>query len=328
MRKRAIFAALFLAALAVSASGVFLQVEAGAKAWVSVSGETRVSGEEILLGDIAGIKSDDPSLAKRLGSVVIGRAPLPGQTRAMKREQIELRLKQNGISMDEIDFTSPPRLEVLRDYIEADGETVEKIVREFILKEMPWGPDEVNITGLNFNEAVILPRGDVTYQVLPQPNEDYLGSTAISVLILVDGKPQKKVWLNADIEVYRPVVLTTRPLSRFHVMNAGDVKVERKNIAQLSSNILGDASELVGKRIKTALSANTPLRADMLELTPLVKRGDVVNLVVESNLLRVVTVGMVEEQGRRGETVRVVNMNSRREVFGKVIDEKTVKVDY
>lgn len=328
MRKATVTTVLLLIPTAVFLLVLIPRAMSQEKAFVSVHPESRISGEFILLGDIARIEGGDPVLVRRLSSIVIGRAPLPGQVRLIGMEHIRLRLKQSGIPLDDTAFQSPHRVKVLRDYVEISSETVRRIVREFILREMPWDREQVSIGGMDYNGTIILPRGKITYEVLPQANEDYLGSTPISVLFKVDGSPQKRVWLSPDVKVYASVVVSSRPMPRYHVVNKADLRVERRNLAQLPSNVLTAPSEAMGKRIKTALAANTAFRADMLELPPLVKKGDIVRVIAESESMKVTTLGMVKEKGRRGDTVRVMNITSQKEIYGKVVDAKTVRVSF
>jgi flagella basal body P-ring formation protein FlgA len=328
MKKATLLLAVLLLAATISILGIVPRASAQGRATVTVSRENHVSGEAVFLRDIANIKSDDPSLTSDLASTYIGRAPLPGRSRSIKLEQIRRKIRQKGIPLAAIGLKSPSQIKVLRNYNEIKGDTVEKIVRKFILQKMPWDPGQVNIKGLDFDGNIILPKGKITYRLIPQVNENYLGSTPIQVVFAVDGKPQKKVWLNADIEVYTPVVVSARPMPRYHVVSKSDIRLERRNLADLPSNIITSLEEPIGKRIKAPLSANTPLRADLIELPPLVKRGDIVTVIAENEVLKIVTKGMVKDRGRKGDVVRVININSKKEVFGKVVDARTVRVNF
>lgn len=71
-----------------------------------------------------------------------------------------------------------------------------------------------------------------------------------------------------------------------------------------------------------------PLNSDLVELPPLVKQGDVVMIAAESETLRVSALGQVKEKGRRGERIRVLNLDSKKEVYALVVDGTTVKVEF
>jgi flagella basal body P-ring formation protein FlgA len=70
------------------------------------------------------------------------------------------------------------------------------------------------------------------------------------------------------------------------------------------------------------------LRADLIELPPLVKRGDLVMIVAESNGFKITTLGEVKKTGRLGERIPVANMDSKKILQARVIDANTVQVDF
>ena len=86
--------------------------------------------------------------------------------------------------------------------------------------------------------------------------------------------------------------------------------------------------EVLGKRTKRAIKANEVLRTNHIELPPMVRRGDVVSIIAESDGLMITTLGEVRKKGCRGERIRVVNLDSKKGIYGRVLDSNTVKVDF
>ncbi len=84
----------------------------------------------------------------------------------------------------------------------------------------------------------------------------------------------------------------------------------------------------IGKRTKRVIDASSIFRYNFLEVLPLVKRGDLVTIVAESEALKITTQGVVTEKGCKGEMVRVINTSSRKEVFARVRDARTVEVEF
>jgi flagella basal body P-ring formation protein FlgA len=59
-----------------------------------------------------------------------------------------------------------------------------------------------------------------------------------------------------------------------------------------------------------------------------VRNGDVVLILVDSPLLKITAMGEALEQGVHGETIRVRNVTSSREIRAVVVDQKTVRVPF
>jgi flagella basal body P-ring formation protein FlgA len=86
--------------------------------------------------------------------------------------------------------------------------------------------------------------------------------------------------------------------------------------------------DIVGKRFKRDLPAGTVISPEVLEDHVLVQRGEVVNMLVENSRLVIHAKGKAVDKGRMGETIRVKNMTSGKEVFAKVTGNNRVTVEF
>lgn len=286
-----------------------------------------VQSEQITLGDVVRIEGDDREMIERLKAIELGKSPLPGRMKEISAYQIEMKIRHGGIDREELIVDLPERIEVTRGALEIAPQRIERIVKDFILSKMRWDPKAVSIR-FSPMEGIILPEGTVTHAVTPRKREDYLGSTNLSVDFLVDGKSWKKVWVTAEIEVSEEVVVSSRSLQRFEIIGKEDLRLESMNLAELPPGFIADPEEAVGKRTKRVVAEGTPLRTAFLEMPPLVKRGDLVTIIAESEVLKITTQGVVTESGCRGDMVRVINASSRKELYARVLDSRTVAVDF
>ena len=124
----------------------------------------------------------------------------------------------------------------------------------------------------------------------------------------------KKSQVTAKIAVSEEVVVSNRALKRHDVITKEDVRLEKMNLAELNTDVMTDPGKVIGKRTKRMVEG-TPLRLNFLEMPPLVKRGDLVTIVAESEALKITTQGIVTENGCKGEMVKVINANSRKELL-------------
>ena len=302
--------------------------EAGA---ISIRGleKAEINSDVIYLGKIAKIGGDDPALVQRLKKIIIARAPLPGKSRRLNENYIRLRLKQDKMALSQIRFAAPKGIVVTRGFVEVTKEDISRAVSDFIYANIPWDREKVKIRTIRVRDSVILPKGKVTYSVEPLKNTDFKGSVPLPLHFKVNGSFQKRILVTADIEVLAEVVVTKRPLRRNRRITEDDIEMREKNLAELPRNIIFDCEEVLGKRAKRNIDANRVLRSGLIEFPPLVKRGDVVQLIAESGGLRITTLGMVKQrEGRRGERVRIENIDSKKSLYGRVLDAKTVKVDF
>ena len=291
--------------------------------------KAEINSDVIHLGQIARIVGDDPALVQRLKKIVIAKAPLPGKSRHLNENYIRLRLKQERIDLSQMRLEASRGIEVTRGFVKITKEDIKRVVADFIYASIPWDREKVKIRDIRVRDNVILPKGKISYGVEPLKNTDFKGSVPLPLHFKVNGSFQKRILVTADIEVSAEVVVTKRPLRRYRRITEDDIEMREKNLAELSTNVILDYEEVLGKRAKRNISANRVLRSDLIEFPPLVKRGDVVQIIAESGGLRITALGMVKQrEGRRGERVRIENIDSKKSLYGRVLDARTVKVDF
>ena len=287
-----------------------------------------VEKDEILLGKIAGIESEDHVLIRKLKNIVIGRSPLPAKSRYIDREYIKLRLKQSDIDLPKLALKIPDKIKVSRSFVKISREEIEKIVSEYIYGKEFWDKKNTRIIKIQITKLPFLPRGRITYKVIPPKVMHGMGTIPLSVLFLVDGEYYKKAKATVKIQIFKEVVVTGKPLGRYRTITQDDVYMQKMDITNLPNDIITNYKDVLGKRVRRNIWAKVVLRDEYIEFPPLVKRGDIVMIVAESAKMIITALGEVRKAGRRGERVKVINLNSNKKIFARVIDENTVKVDF
>lgn len=303
-------------------------VFAGNPLRVQVKSRAEIKAAKILLGKIARIDGSDPGRVQRLAKVVIGRAPLPGKSRIIQDSYIKMRLRQSRVDLAGVQLQIPPQIVVSRSFIKISKERIKKIVADFIHHTLPVQQKSARLTNVDVAQAVVLPPGRVTYTVMPPRNSELLGKLPLSVLFSVNGHFVKRTWATVTIEMLADVVIAKRSIGRYKPISQEDIMVVQMDLAALPSNVITDPAGVIGKRAKRAIHARTPLRTDLVEFPPLVKRGDMVLIVVESAGLKITALGQVRRKGRRGERIPVVNLDSKKILYARVVDSHTVRVEF
>ncbi|MDY7031200.1 MAG: flagellar basal body P-ring formation chaperone FlgA, partial [Thermodesulfobacteriota bacterium] len=151
---------------------------------------------------------------------------------------------------------------------------------------------------------------------------------SIPIVFKVNNTFEKKTWVTVEVDVFGDVVISPKHLGKSTIMSKEDVRLETRNLARLPRNTIAQLEDVIGKRTKRVVDANSVITTDMLDLPPVVRRGDLVTLIAETNALKITTLGEVRESAIQGETIRVLNVSSKKEIYGKVVDSSTVKVEF
>ena len=287
-----------------------------------------VKGPNIHLGEIAQIDGDDPQLVQALSEVVIGKSPLPSRMRVIETQFIKLRLRQKGFNVSAFNLGGSPKINIIRSYIEIGKKEIQEILSDFLYGNVLKGNSSARVKSLDVPDRITLPRGRITYRVSPPKNTRYVGLVPLSIEFSVDGEIQKKVRANAMIEMMVEVVVAKKPLRKHIPITEDDIEVHKMDLAELPHNVITDPEEVLGKRTRRAIGSKTVLRTDLIELPPIIQRGDIVVVVAESNGLRITALGKAKRKGRLGERIPVENFDSKKILHAEVVDSRTVRIDF
>lgn len=205
---------------------------------------------------------------------------------------------------------------------------VNAAVKAFIMRHAPWKPDQLKITRLAFDQELNVPAGKIGFRVTAPKHTDWLGPVPFRVHILVDGRDAVKVLAPATIEVWSDVVLTVKPLGKYQPIEADDIVVKKMNLARVPANVIVRPDQVLGLRARHNIAANCVLRNNQIESPPVVMRGDMVQMIAESTVLKVAAKGMARESGAVGDRIRVMNLRSRKIIYAQVLNEQTVQVEF
>lgn len=112
------------------------------------------------------------------------------------------------------------------------------------------------------------------------------------------------------------------------LISAKDIIVRETYMNGKMAGYPGSMDEVVGKALKRDVPANTVITDQVLENQVVMKRGDIVTIIAESNKLVVRAKGRTIDKGRIGENIRVKNIASGKELTAKVISGTAVKVEF
>jgi flagella basal body P-ring formation protein FlgA len=227
-----------------------------------------------------------------------------------------------------MELAVPAAFTVTREGVRLSASQIQEVVESFLAVHFANLPYRMSIEKMRVNEEVVVPAGRINYMVVPPKRTDFRGTVHLPVDVMVDGKKERRIWVTADIVCHTEVVAIRRPVERHGMLQQADVERIEMDVSRLPSDVITDIQDAIGKRVKHSLKPGAALRAEWIEIPPLVKKGEVVTVVAEKEGLRVSTIGETCSSGRLGERIRVVNLSTKRSVYAIVVDEKTVHIDF
>ena len=319
---------MIFALAALLGPGSFNDLRAAGLTTIQLPENAEIEGAEILLGNIADIRGADLQFVQRLKNVQIGKAPQPGKSRQIDEQFLKLRLRQSDIDLAALQLIMPAPLTIARSYVEIKKEEIEQIISAYIDRNLPSDLGAAKITDIRVADRVVLPKGRITYKAELPGNAELAGTFPISVNFKVNEDFSKRIWATATIEILTAVVVAKKPIGRHQPFTEDDIELIKMDLAKLPANAIADPEMVLGRRSTRAINADTILNTDLIELPPLVKRGDMVVIVLESKGMKITALGQVKRKGRLGERIPVINFDSKKVLYAQVVDANTVKVEF
>ncbi|MFO7816657.1 MAG: flagellar basal body P-ring formation chaperone FlgA [Thermodesulfobacteriota bacterium] len=217
----------------------------------------------------------------------------------------ELLLQQGNKVLGPDDLQSMV-VKFLTPYIKDRGEEIE--FREFRLPEAVFMPNDADEVVLEKGSSEIEP-GRNSFRI--KVRDGY-------------GDVRNSYTGSVFIDVWKTVPCSARPINRREPITMDAVRFERKNLAYIRGGIWdGKTGKWMASR---SMGVGQCLTKKYLDPLPVLKRGEKVDLVYEGDFVRLMVPVEVLADAGSGDTVKVLNLRSDKEITARVRDSGTVVV--
>jgi flagella basal body P-ring formation protein FlgA len=299
-------------------------LQAAALSTITVLPHALVIGPKILLSDLLTREGRDILKSRSPETTIVSISPLPGKSRIVDTRTVRAKLMELGVTPDRYLLQMPQQIRVERQAQIIAADQIEDFVRNDFLSQLPWS--DARLVEMTIPEGVILPVGEVEMTVQPPARTDFARPFYLSIEFRVDGQTVKRAYYRTVLSVAATVAVAARELTASGEVSSTDIRWERKALKTTLRTLVVEESFFVGRRPRIGIAAGEILTQDMFRVVPLITRGDKVTLVFDDGRIRVSTQGESLSNGSKGDRIRVMNADSRAELFAEVIDAGTVRI--
>ncbi len=154
------------------------------------------------------------------------------------------------------------------------------------------------------------------------------GKVMIRLMVSLPGGKTSRCWLNVFISGKCEAVVAKRALERGSPVRWQDVAVCLLDAGKVDENCLVDFPRTAVFEAVRKIDAGQPLTVASIRPYRLVKRGEMVTVVLQRRGIRIVTKGTAMANGSLNEVIMVKNPVSRRLYQAQVVDAGQVRVVY
>ncbi len=201
-------------------------------------------------------------------------------------------------------------------------------IKQHVDQNMPWPADHVRIEFLSRLPVIDNLSGKITYNIESRPKEAYIGDTSFNVRIFSSNIFLKEESVRVRIEVLREFVVSLNNISRDSILSDSDVTVQQKWVRNIPMNTLSSLNEALGKNVIVSIRPNTQITRSMLKDVMPVKKGKMVQIILDNGSMKMMMSGRAEEDGAEDSMVKVRNLGSNKIIFARVVGPAKVQVDF
>ncbi len=309
--------AIRIAMLIVSVGFGMVVILAGATAAsaANLKNDGTISGDYIRLGDIFdNVKNAD---------YVLGPAPLPGKDMVLNARTL-YRIA-SSLDVDWQPASSAEQIILRREAVIIPQTMVSDALSQ---KIKDAGVDnKFSIAFMNTVNDIILPAGTPANVDVTAFNYDPQSETFNAVVVSPSAdEPLRKINVTGRIERMIPVPVLKNTLRNGDIIGALDIDYIEMSQKKVADGTVLDEKKLLNMTPRRAINSGRPLSYNDLESPKMVDRGDIVTLVFENSGMSLTVKGKSLQSGAMGDSVRVANLDSNKNLEGTVTGHREVTI--
>jgi flagella basal body P-ring formation protein FlgA len=208
-----------------------------------------------------------------------------------------------------------------------DQQKMGQILNEYLADQSDLLPHvELRFKSISLPHAYRVAKGQLDYQIIPA-KPGVIGSQRLTLLTRVDGQIVNNQSIRIKLEALADIAVSTSTLRRGAVLGTEDVELRYQDISHLKGPIFS-TEKIIGKRLKRSVRLGEPLQKQQVEFPPVIKRGERVIIQVQKHGLTLTTAGEAKQDGLTGDSIRVMNKDSHKDIICQVVSPGLVKVEF
>jgi flagella basal body P-ring formation protein FlgA len=231
------------------------------------------------------------------------------------------------LDINSVDFAGLQDITIKRPAIQLEQDVFDEIIKEALLNKTGSVERLLNINIDSYPESVLAPANVKTPVSLKHLN--YSDATnRFTAHLSVSNNSTDIVITGRAVQMAEALTVTSHK-SAGDIIRNRDLKIMQVPENRLPYNgYITDRSQLIGKAVSRHLRAGSFIQTSDIQDPILINRNDIVTVVFQSGQLSLTVLGRALDEGAKGETIRILNLQSKRTIAASVLKAGTVSVSF
>lgn len=138
--------------------------------------------------------------------------------------------------------------------------------------------------------------------------------------------PENKTEVSGRLYEISQLPVLKDPMRPGDVISERDIDYVDMRATNITNNMVVDASKLVGLTPRRGISAMKPIMAGDVQPPVIIKKGEIVTMMLKNNIINLTTQGRAMDDGSEGDIIRVMNTTSKQVVGATVTGPQAVSI--
>jgi flagella basal body P-ring formation protein FlgA len=207
-------------------------------------------------------------------------------------------------------------------------EEIEKGAIDKLASVLPWDRESLEINVYYEGEDILLPPGKKELVYKTRGSIQKAGRIPLILQIKVNGNFKKSVRLNSRVLVSQEVVKTIRAVRKGEMISNDNIQLETIKTERPWKNAIQSIDHALGYAAGRNLPIGKILTPKFLKKPALANRGEKILILAEKGGMKITVPGILKEDGYEDGMVQVLNIESKKIIYGRLVDANTVKVNF
>jgi flagella basal body P-ring formation protein FlgA len=294
---------------------------AGEPAAFQLQAEAKVDGAGIFLNQLL-----TPSPHATLPTLRLAPAPALDQTMTLSRQQIIALAKDAAPELNTTNWSGPDLVRIRRRVRQLCESEVADMLRAALQRDYVGGRGTLEIHFSRPWPLATVPEEPVSLQLTDLPPAGVLPNL-LAGFELWCGKERLGSWqAPLQARVWRDIPVAHSPIVRGQLLCEADITLERRDMLSQHETCIQFPVTDRWLEATGSIQAGMPVSSRLTRARPMMRRGQLVEAVFQDGPMTISLKVEALEDGALGQTVRVRNPKTRRELYGKIQNEDLVSI--
>jgi len=293
----------------------------GEPAAFQLQAEAKVDGKGIFLTQLVA-----PALHASLPSLRLAPAPVLGQTMSLSRRQIIDLAKESCPDLNTTNWSGPLTVHISRRVRQLCETEAADMLRAALQHDYVGARGELEIHFSQPWQPATVPDEPVSLHLTEVPSAGVLPNL-VAGFELWCGQERIASWqAPLQARIWRDTPVAHSPLMRGQLLREADITLERRDLLTQHEPCIPFPVTDASLEAVSSVQAGSPIWSRLTRDRPVLRRGQIVEGVFHEGPMTISLKVESLEDGALGQTVRVRNPKTRRELYGKIQNEDLVLI--